>query len=257
MRKRNLSLCFRGTGAADTSQISSLVGLGLVAGFLVLTGCVDFLSSRESDIQGATHAIETARDDAERAKAYSARGTAYSEKARYGRATKRIPNDEYERLFHLAMEDHNRAVALNPADAGVYFNRAQTYYDRAAWDLVEHKDSSKSWFDSAASDFEEVLRKDPKNSLALDRLGLTYEQNGEADKAIQAYTQELALDPLGKQRLADAYCGFGFEHQQHREFAAAAAAYQKSMEFGTADDKSCPVQPSEALIEQLKRESAR
>ena len=97
-------------------------------------------------------------------------------------------------------------------------------------------------------DFEQATEKDPKNSLAFDRLGLTYESNGEADKAIRAYTQEMALDPLGKSRLADAYCNIGFQHQQQKEFAAAAVAYQKSTEFGLADDKSCPYEPFESLV---------
>src|SRR5262249_32533165 len=113
------------------------------------------------------------------------------------------------------------------------------YYDRGALDLVENKDG-KSWFDAAASDFEKATEKDPKNSLAFDRLGLTYESNGEADKAIRAYTQEMALNPFGKSRLADAYCNIGFRHQQQKDFAAAAIAYQKSTEFGLADDKTCP-----------------
>jgi hypothetical protein len=73
---------------------SLLLGLVLFASLLVLAGCVDFLSDRDSDIRDATQALETARDDTPRAKAYSSRGTAYSEKARYSRATKRISPDE-------------------------------------------------------------------------------------------------------------------------------------------------------------------
>ena len=238
---------------------SLLLGLVLFASLLVLAGCVDFLSGRDSDIKDATQALETARDNAQRAKAYSSRGTAYSEKARYSRAIKRIPADEYEHLFNLAIKDHNQAVTLNPTSAEVYFNRAQTYYDRATWDLVEHKRSSKTWFDAAALDFEKAIEKDPQNYLAFDRLGLTYEQNDQADKAIQAYTHEMAFDSLGKQRLADVYCNIGLQHQQQKDFAAAAAAYRKSIEFGVADDKSCPVEPSGNLkwIEQQKKESAR
>jgi tetratricopeptide (TPR) repeat protein len=141
--------------------------------------------------------------------------------------------DEYERLFGLAMEDHNRAVTLDPNNAEVYFNRAQTNYDRGTLDLVENKKpllvnpTTKSWLDAAASDFEKAAEIDPKNSLTLDRLGLTYEQADEEDKAVRAYTQEWALDRSGKQRLTDAYCFFGFRHQQQKELAAAAAAYQK------------------------------
>jgi hypothetical protein len=225
-----------------------LCGFILLASSITFVGCGPnmFLSERDTDIKEATQALDTARDDAQRAKAYSSRGTAYSEKARYSRISKLIPNDEYERLFGLAMEDHNRAVALDPHNAEVYFNRAQTNYDRGTLDLVENKEplllnpSTKAWLDAAASDFEKAAKIDPKNSLTLDRLGLSYEQADEEDKAVRAYTQEWALDRLAKQRLADAYCFFGFRHQQQKEFAAAAAAYQKSIEFGVADDKSCP-----------------
>jgi Flp pilus assembly protein TadD len=108
-------------------------------------------------------------------------------------------------------------------------------------------------------DFEKAAEKDPKNSLAFDMLGLAYESNGEADRAIRAYTQEMALDRrLGKSRLADAYCIIGYEQQLRKDWDAASAAYRKSIEFGVAD-KSCPVEASGNLkwIEQQKKESTR
>jgi hypothetical protein len=37
-------------------------------------------------------------------------------------------------------------------------------------------------------------------------LGLTHERTGELDLAISEYSQEMALNPLGKSRLANAYC---------------------------------------------------
>jgi tetratricopeptide (TPR) repeat protein len=225
-----------------------LLGGALLASALVFAGCQTFLSARDGDIRHATHALDRARDDAQRARAYSSRGTAYSEKARYSRIMKLIPHEEYERLFNLAMKDHNQAVALSPADAAVYLNRAQAYYDRGSLDLVEGGGSkalaNNPWFDQAALDFEKAAQTDPRNYLALDLLGLTYEQNSQPDKAIEAYTREMALHRrLGKMRLADAYCNIGFGHEQRREFADAAAAYRKSIEFGVADDKSCPVEP--------------
>ncbi len=231
-----------------------LCGLILLASLIVCAGCTDFLSARDGEIQEATQAIETARDDGERAKAYSARGTAYSEKSRYGGISKRISNDEYERLFDLAIKDHNQAVALNPSSAEVYFNRGHAYYDRGNQDFVYNTEpwlvppTTKVWLDAAASDFEKAAEKDPKNDMAFDLLGLAYEEAGEEDQAVRAYTRELALNPLGKQRLADAYCFFGFRHQQQKEYPAAAAAYQKSIEFGLADDKSCPYEPFASMV---------
>ena len=233
---------------------SSLCGVVLLASLVVCAGCVDFLSARDRDIQDATQAIQTAGDSGKRAKAYSARGVAYSEKARFGWISKQISNDEYKRLFDLAIQDHNQAVALNPEDAQVYFNRAHAYYDRGCQDLIYNPQpwivppSSKSWLDAAALDFEKAAEMDPKNDMALDLLGLAYEQAGEEDKAVRAYTQEMALNPLGKQRLADAYCFFGFRHQQQKEYVSAAAAYQKSIEFGVADDKSCPYEPVASMV---------
>ena len=131
-----------------------------------------FLSARDREIKDSTQAIEIARDDAKRAKAYSSRGAAYSEKARYSRLSKLISNDEYERLFDLAMKDHNQAVALNPNDAEGSFNRAQTYSDRGSLDLIyvpnpfEAKPRNNTWLHAAALNFEKAAEKDPKNSIA-------------------------------------------------------------------------------------------
>ncbi len=35
----------------------------------------------------------------------------------------------------------------------------------------------------------------------------------------------------------------GYAQQLQKDFDAALAAYEKSTEFGAADDKSCPVEP--------------
>src|SRR5712692_5152010 len=63
--------------------------------------------------------------------------SAYSEKARYSRAFKLISAGEYDRLFGLAVKDHDQAVALDPVSAEAYYSRGQTYYDRAALEVVE------------------------------------------------------------------------------------------------------------------------
>ncbi len=89
---------------------------------LLIGGCGQmaqslYLASYNRDIRNAAHEIETARDDPHRAEAYAKRGSAYSEKARYSRAFKLISPDEYNRLFGLAIKDHNQAVALDPASA--------------------------------------------------------------------------------------------------------------------------------------------
>jgi lipoprotein NlpI len=254
-------------GRLGVPRLSLLCGLALLGGLLACSGCGDgaatFLGAQDRVIKDSTHAIQTARDDTQRSKAYSSRGTAYSEEARYSRLQKLISTEKYERLFDLAIRDHDQAVALNPASAEAYFNRAQTYYDRGSGDLIYDTNPyageprNNRWLSAAAADFAKVIAKDPSKALAFDRLGLAYESNGEADKAIRAYTQELALDNhLGKRRLANAYCVIGYERQLKKDFRAAVEAYQKSTEFDSADDKTCPIEPFEAL-ERLKRNSGR
>ena len=119
---------------ANPPGFALLRGLALLCILSLLGGCEMgpsmFLGARDREISDSTQAVQSARNDGERAKAYSTRGAAYSEKARYSREFKLIPADEYERLFDLAMKDHNQAVALNPSNAEVYFNRAQT---NAGW----------------------------------------------------------------------------------------------------------------------------
>jgi tetratricopeptide (TPR) repeat protein len=244
--------------AANPPGLAWLGGVALLSILTLLTACemgpAMFLGARDREISESTQAVQSARNDAERAKAYSTRGVAYSEKARYSREFKLIPADEYQRLFDLAVKDHDEAVRLNPDSAETYFNRGQAYYDRGNLDLMDKKDG-KPWFDLAAANFEKAAQKDPKNDLAFDRLGLTHEANGESDKAIRDYTQEMALVPFGRQRLADAYCIRGFHLQQESKDAAAVAEFQKSIEFGTADDDVCPYQPFDSLIAFYTRET--
>src|SRR5579872_7439747 len=99
---------------------------------LLLGGCTQivqslYLASDDRNISSSTRAIETARDNVTRAAAYAQRGRAYSEKARYSRAFKLISAEEYERLFRLAVKDHEQAVALDPSSAEAYYSRGETY----------------------------------------------------------------------------------------------------------------------------------
>jgi tetratricopeptide (TPR) repeat protein len=220
-----------------------------------------YLASYDRDISSSTRAIETARDDAHRAAAYIKRGSAYSEKACYSRAFKLISSDEYDRLFGLAVKDHGRAVALDPASAEVYYSRGQTYYDRAALEvvvngaLVGSDATRKAWFDPATADFKKAIEGDGRHYLAWDRLGLVHETTGELDQAISDYSQEMALNPVGRTRLADAYCTGGSSHPKEKKYDAAIADYEKSIETGaTADGCSCdPYNPLLGLYAEGRR----
>jgi tetratricopeptide (TPR) repeat protein len=229
-----------------------IAGLLLCASVLLfLAGCTRiarsfYLNSYDRDISSSTKAIETARDNARRAEAYAKRGSAYSEKARYSKAFKLISADEYERLFGLAIKDHEQAIALDPS-AEAYYTRGVTYYDRANLEavvdgqLVGSQADRKAWFDPAIADFKKATEKDPRSYLAWDRLGMSHEMTGELDQAISDYTQEMALNPLGRSRLADAYCTRGGSSSpKEKRYDAAIADFEKSLDLGaTADGCSC------------------
>jgi tetratricopeptide (TPR) repeat protein len=225
---------------------------------LLLGGCGRMflwsnLAGYDRDISSSTRAIENARDDAHRAEAYTKRGEAYAEKARYGRTFKLIAPDEYARLFGLAIKDHDRAIALNPGSAAAYFSRGQTYYNRAVLEvmvngvLVGSPASRKVWFDPAAADLRKAVERDARHSLAWDGLGLIDESTGELDQAISDYTQEMALTPLGRTRVADAYCTRGSSNQKENKYDAAIADYEKSIDTG-ASAVGCMCDPYNPLL---------
>ncbi len=175
---------------------------------LCLAGCTRvahflYLSSYDRDISSATKAIESAPDNARRSEAFAKRGSAYSEKARYSKAFKLISADEYDRLFGLAVKDHDQAIALDPS-AEAYYTRGATYYDRAELEavvdghLMGSEADRRAWFEPATADFKKAIEKDARLYLAWDRLGLIHETTGEIDEAISDYSQEMALNPLGK-----------------------------------------------------------
>ena len=244
------------SGPLRTRKLRFL-GFSILLGSLILLGgcslVVDLTQSMrlrgyDNDINNASQAIAKARDRAERANAYSMRGSAYAEKARYSRGFKLISAEEYERLFGLAMKDHDQAIALDPNDAEAYYNRGKAYWDRGTAEEAEHKDFKAS-FDLAAADFEASTRKDPNNFMAFDMLGLSRESNGEWDQAIQSYSRELSLNPkLGTERLAGAYCGRGQEDQRKDDLPAAALDYEKSVELGAKTDDGCSCEPYNSLL---------
>ena len=220
-----MSACSRIAAPLCASVVLLLGGCVRMAQSLYLSGC-------DRDIRNSTRAIETARDDSQRAAGYSQRGQAYSEKARYSRAFKLIPADEYGRLFDLAIKDHDQAIALEPGSADAYFSRGQTYYDRAA---LEDSEDAKPWFDRAAADFKKAVERDGRHYMALDLLGLVHVSTGELDMAIGEFTQEMALNPLGRARLADAYCIRGSSNHKEKKYDAAIADYEKAIKIGVTD----------------------
>ncbi len=230
----------------------SVLLLGLLLGGCVPVSQSAHLAGYDRDISSATKALETAPDDVSRAAAYTRRGGAYSEKARYSRTFKLISLDEYTRLFELSIKDHDQAIAPHPT-AEAYYSRGITYYDRAVLEVVVNGNlignaaTWKFWFDPSAADLRKAIELNARYDLAWDRLGLIHETTGELDDAINDYTQELALNSLGRTRLAEAYCLRGGANEKDQKIAAATADYEKSIVTGSVPD-GCSCDPYNSLL---------
>ena len=93
------------------------------------------------------------------------------------------------------------------------------------------------------------------NALIMALFGLVHLATGELDEAIDDFTQEMALNTMGRARLADAYCTRGSASQKAKQYEAAIADYEKAIEIGvTADGCSCdPVNPLLTLYDEERR----
>jgi len=231
--------------------------LAAACGLALLAGCG---RGYDEDIRKGTAAIEAAKTDADRAAGYSRRGEGYAEKARYSRAFKLITRQQYDRLFELAVKDHDQAVALAPRDAQVYLKRALAYYFRAypgPPDDWETKETADRWLLLAEADFSRAVERDPNLEHAYDMRGLVRAHREDYDAAIQDFEQVRRLDDRwGKIRLAYAYCSRGGVESKKKLFDAAIADYEKSVELGAPTDgcECDPYWPLAALYLDARRD---
>jgi len=136
-----------------------------------------------------TQAIRLVPNNAE---VYSNRGEAYSDKEDYVRA----------------ISDIDQAIKLDPNNAEAYSRRAFAYWakgERAVSNsklLISNPNTGKTDYDSAVSDFTQVIRLLPNNAKAYDNRGCVYAQRGniyrdknDYDKAIADFETALRLDP--------------------------------------------------------------
>jgi tetratricopeptide (TPR) repeat protein len=97
---------------------------------------------------------------------YQARGTAF---ARY-------------QQYALALSDLDRGIAINPRDAGAFYNRAVT--------LARSGD-----LDQAIRDLDEALRLRPDDPAALYERGYAYLRRRDYDRAIGDFDRTIGIDP--------------------------------------------------------------
>lgn len=227
----------------------------LLAGIILLGGCSRIFRAYQSwnasrydaDIRRAGDAIAASRNTAERAAAYADRADAYSEKARYSRIMKLIAIDEYSKLFDLALQDYNQAIARAPDNAAMYFRRGNAYYSRAGLDMI-YAPYISDFLAPARADFSRAVEMNPKDAETLDMLGLTDSSMRDWTRAIADFEQEAALKPDMRFRVSDAYCNRGTSYASEKYDLAIADLNQAIQIRGTSDPCECePYNPLLAI----------
>jgi hypothetical protein len=86
---------------------ASLGAAALLAGGFMGMGHRWYLSRSDGEIRRAGQSIAASTNTNQRAAAYADRADAYEDKARYSRVMKLIKDEEYIKLFDLALQDYN------------------------------------------------------------------------------------------------------------------------------------------------------
>jgi tetratricopeptide (TPR) repeat protein len=158
---------------------------------------------------------------------------------------KLIASEEYSKLFDLALQDYNQAIALDPDNAEMYYRRGNAYYSRAGLDMI-YAPYTSAFLAPAKADFSRVVEKNPKNVQALDLLGLTDGSMGDWTQAIADFEQEAALNPKMSFRVSDAYCNRG-SHSPKEKYDQAISDLNRTIQMRGASDP-CECEPYNPLL---------
>jgi tetratricopeptide (TPR) repeat protein len=222
----------------------------LLAGIVLLGGCARisqswYLNRADAKIRHASAALAAATSDAERSSAYADRADTYADKARYSRVMQLIPDEDYNRLFDVAMQDYHQAIALAPNNADMYYRRGTAYYARASLDMI--KAPTSVFLAPAKADFSRAAEMNPKNAMAFDMLGLTDASMGNWTQAIADFKQETGMDHLQNLRLSDAYCNRGTVYIGEKKYGLAVSDLSQAIQIRVAGD-ACECEPYNPLL---------
>jgi tetratricopeptide (TPR) repeat protein len=225
----------------------------LFAGIVLLGGCTRVVRMFESweasrydgEIRRAGQAIAASGNTTQRSAAHADRADAYSEKAGYLRLMKLISDQEYSKLFDLAIQDYNQAIALDPDNAEMYYRRGNAYYSRAGLDMI-YAPYASVFLAPAKADFSRVVEKNPRDPDALDMLGLTEGSMGDWTQAIADFEQEAALKPKMRFRISDAYCNRGSRYSREK-YDLAISDLNRTIQMREASDP-CECEPYNPLL---------
>ena len=160
-------------------------------------------SNPDVTIFGCSAIIDAGTDTKKNiAAAYINRGNAYDDKGEHDRA----------------IEDYDKAIALNPKNANAYYNRGNAYYNM-------------SEYDRAIKDYDNAIALDPKYADAYGNRGTSYRNKGEYDSAIADYDKSIALNPND----AIDYNNRGFAYEKLGNKQMAETDYQKALSLLPGD----------------------
>lgn len=175
------------TASIRQDQQELLAGLALQHGNFLL-----MLGQAEKAIEAYSHAIKLKPDFV----AYNNRGVAYGAKGDLGRA----------------IQDHDKAIALNPDYAESYNNRGVAY-------------GKKGDHDHAIQDYDKAIALKPDHAKAHCNRGVAYRKKDDLARAIQEYDKAIALKPDAD----EAYQNRGIAYVLQSEVALAIQDFDKAI----------------------------
>jgi len=118
---------------------------------------------------------------------------------------------QYDRAF----TDYTRAIELNPQYAAAHYNRGLAFYNRGE-------------YDKAISDYSNAIDINPKYASAYNNRGYVYYKKGQYDKAISDYSNAIDINPMS----AKAYNNRGNAYNNKGIMKNACADWKRACELG-------------------------
>jgi len=116
--------------------------------------------------------------------------------------------------YDLAIADLNKAIELNPRDAGIYGWRGSAY-------------SAKGQYDLAIADYNTAIELNPKYAVAYGHRGVAYAHKDRYDLAIADHNTAIELNP----KYAFSYMNRGFAYIRKGQYDPAIADLNTAIEL--------------------------